>query len=86
MTLDLNYIRQQIENMEKFNQIEVLRILTKHTEVTINENKNGIYINLSDLNKTIIQELNLYINYVNTQETLLNNAEKEKEKYKTLLV
>ena len=28
----LNYIREQIENMTKFNQIEVLRVLTKNKE------------------------------------------------------
>ena len=36
---ELNYIRDSIENMNKFNQVEVLRILKKHNDVTINENK-----------------------------------------------
>ena len=79
----VNYIREQIENMSKFNQIEVLRILTRNKEVIINENKNGIHINLSDVDNTILTELILYIKYVNTQELYLNNAEQEKEKYKT---
>jgi hypothetical protein len=78
----LNYIREQIENMSKFNQIEILRILTKHQSVTINENRYGIHINLGELESTILDELNIYIKYVNTQETYLNNIEKEKEKYK----
>ena len=78
----LNYIREQIENMSKFNQIEILRILTKNKNVIINENKYGIHINLSELNDTILNELMVYIKYVNTQEIYLNNAEKEKEKYK----
>ena len=77
----VNYIREQIENMSKFNQIEVLRILTRNKEVIINENKNGIHINLSDVDNTILTELILYIKYVNTQELYLNNAEQEKEKY-----
>ena len=62
----VNYIREQIENMSKFNQIEVLRILTRNKEVIINENKNGIHINLSDVDNTILTELILYIKYVNT--------------------
>ena len=41
----LNYIREQIEQMSKFNQIEVLKILTKNKNVIINENKYGIHIN-----------------------------------------
>jgi hypothetical protein len=78
----LNYIRDQIEIMSKFNQIEVLRVLTKNKDVIINENKYGIHINLSDVDNNVLKELVLYIKYVNTQEMYLNNAEQEKEKYK----
>jgi hypothetical protein len=35
-TTELNYIREQLENMSKFNQIEVLRILTKNKDTIIN--------------------------------------------------
>ena len=79
---ELNYIRESVENMNKFNQVEVLRLLNKHKDVTINENKYGIHINLSDLNKELLDELNVYINYVNTQEVTLHQVEKEKEDYK----
>jgi hypothetical protein len=79
---ELNYIRDSIENMNKFNQIEVLRILNNHKDVTINENKYGIHINLSDFKKDLLDELNVYINYVNTQEVTLHQVEKEKETYK----
>ena len=77
-----NGIRESIENMSKFNQIEILRILTRHKEVIINENKYGIHINLSDLSNDILDELLVYVNYVNTQEIELNNIEKQKESYK----
>jgi hypothetical protein len=78
----INSMREQIENMSKFNQIEILRILTKNKDVIINENKYGIHINLSELSATILDDLLNYIKYVNTQEIYLDNAEKEKEKYK----
>ena len=81
-TSKLNYIREQLENMSKFNQIEVLRILTKNKNTIINENKYGIHINLSELQNSVLNELMAYITYVNTQENYLNNAEKEKENYK----
>jgi len=79
---DLNYIRETIENMNKFNTIEVLKILNKHKEVILNENKYGIHVNLTELNKNIINELKEYIKYVNTQELTLNSIEKQKEDYK----
>ena len=79
---ELNYIRESIEHMNKFNQIEVLRILNKHNDITINENKYGIHINISELKKDILDELNIYINYVKTQEMTLNTIEQQKEEYK----
>lgn len=78
----LNYIREQIEHMSKFNQIEILRILSNNKDVIINENKYGIHINLSELENNVLNELMTYIKYVNTQEIYLSNVEQEKEKYK----
>ena len=79
---ELNYIRETIENMNKFNQIEILRLLNNHNEVTLNENKYGIHINLSELPKDIVDKLNVYIKYVRTQEITLNSIEQQKEDYK----
>ena len=78
----INGIREAIENMSKFNQIEILRILTRHKEVIINENKYGIHINLSDICSTILDDLLVYVNYVTAQEIELNNIERQKETYK----
>ena len=81
---ELNSMRDQIENMSKFNQLEILRILTKNKDVIINENKYGIHINLSDIDISILKELTLYIKYVQKQESFLNNTEEEKERYKNI--
>lgn len=78
-----NSIRDKIETMSKFNQIEILRILTKRN-VTINENKYGIHINLSELDDVILDDLLAYIKYVNTQEVELNNIEQQKQSYKDI--
>jgi hypothetical protein len=77
---DINTIRNSIENMNKFNQIEILRIF-KNNNVVLNENKYGIFINLTELPCNILDEVNSYIKYVNTQEKHLTNIEKQKEDY-----
>jgi len=82
--VELNGIRDALENMSKFNQVEVLRILTKYKEVSLNENKYGIHINLSELKRELIEELKKYINYVNAQEIELNHLEKQKETFKNI--
>jgi len=77
---ELNQIRSVIENMNKFNQIEILRILYKSKEeVVLNENNYGVHINLSELKNDLIHQLVMYINYVNTQETTLDKIEQQKE-------
>jgi hypothetical protein len=81
---ELTFIRDKIELMTKFNQVEVLRILNKHKNVTLNENKYGVHINLSELDSEIINELKIYINYVNTQEINLNSIEQQKENFKNI--
>lgn len=79
---ELNYIRETVESMNKFNQVEILRLLSKHKDITLNENKYGIHINLSELKREILDQLSVYINYVNTQEISLHKIEKQKEDYK----
>jgi len=81
---DLNLIREKIESMPKFNQVEILRILSKDETVILNENKYGTFINLTELSDTIIDNLKTYINYVNTQEVHLNFLEKQKEDFKNI--
>ena len=81
---ELNYIRDSIENMNKFNQVEVLRILNNDKEVTLNENKYGVHVNLSELTTDILDELLAYIKYVNTQEVTLNKVEQQKEDFKNI--
>lgn len=82
--MDIVNIRNSIEKMNKFNQIEVLRILNKHNDVIINENRYGVHVNLSDLTETVLDELNQYIQYVQTQERALNQDEKQKEDIKNI--
>jgi len=81
---ELNYIRDSIENMNKFNQVEVLRIFNNNKEVILNENKYGIHVNLSGLSKDILNDLKDFITYVNTQELSLHKTEQEKENYKNI--
>lgn len=77
---EINNMRNVIENMNKFNQIEILRIL-KNGHVTLNENNYGVFVNLSNLNNDNLTKLLNYIKYVEAQEHNLNNVEKQKEDY-----
>ena len=77
----LENIKNAIEFMNKYNQIEVLKILEKNM-CKINENKSGVYINLSFLKEETIEQIRQYIAYVQDQETLLKPLECQKESFK----
>lgn len=79
---ELNHIREKIELMSKFNQVEVLRILSKYNNIVLNENKYGIHINLTDVPKEVVDKIKTFIEYVNTQENTLNVIEMQKEEFK----
>lgn len=77
--MSISILKERIEHMEKYHQIEILRILTKFSEVKTNENNNGTFINLTELSVDIIKELEKYTDYVDEQQKLLKKIETEKE-------
>lgn len=81
----LENMKTSIESMPKFNQIEILKILVNN-ECKLNENKSGVFINLSYLNENIITEIQNYIKYTQEQELNLITAEFQKEEYKSSLI
>jgi hypothetical protein len=71
-------LKDGIENMPVIHQIEILRILHKK-QTQLNENKNGVFVNISKLNDTTLQELENYMKYVIQQEKQLSEIETQKE-------
>lgn len=78
----LSSIKDKIEKMPKNNQLEVLKILKKYQGVKLNENKSGIFVNLSFLSRDILEEIDKYVNYVNDQENVINTIETQKQEFK----
>ena len=78
----LSLMKDKIERMPKNNQIEVLKILKKHQNIKLNENKSGVFVNLSFLSKEILEEIEKYVNYVNDQEMVINTIETQKQEFK----
>jgi hypothetical protein len=79
-TKTLKEIKDKIEKMSKYHQTEILRILKQYNDVNINENKNGSFINLTELPHHIIEHLIKYSEYVEEQQRELKEIETEKER------
>jgi hypothetical protein len=80
----LETIKSSIEKMNKHHQIEILRILSKQL-CKLNENKSGVYVNLTYITDEVIEELQKYIEYTKEQEETLVTTEYQKEEFKASL-
>ena len=77
----LSSIKDKIEKMPKNNQIEILKILKKYQNIKLNENKSGIFVNLSFLPQNTIQEMLNYIDYIKDQEETIKIMEYQKTEF-----
>ena len=77
----LEKLKNAIETMSKYHQIEILKILSKKL-TKINENKSGCYINMSFLPEDTLGELEEYVSYIKDQEVSLETMEYQKEEFK----
>jgi len=69
-------LKNDIEKMDFSQQIQVLKII-KNNNVDTSENNNGTFINLSKLDKKIIQELNEYNIYIIQQKKDIHKMEEK---------
>ena len=78
----LEKLKLQIEKMNISQQVEILKILNGDDKVILNENKSGIYVNLSFLPEEVVDKIDNYVKYVQDQEKSLNVIEDKKENVK----
>lgn len=78
----LETLKMKIEGLSKFHQIEILKILSKRL-CKLNENKSGVYVNMSFLPDDLLEELNKYIEYVDDQTETFATAEYQKNEFKS---
>ena len=74
----LSLIKKQIESLNKTRQIEILKIFLKHN-VSVTENNNGSFINITYLSDDCLDEVNKYLKYIEDQDITLNTIETVKE-------
>jgi hypothetical protein len=75
-------LKDKIEKMTKTQQLDILRILKKNPAIKLNENKSGIFVNISFLPNESIEEIEKYVKYVGDQESELNLLENQKQEFK----
>lgn len=72
-------IKERLEALSKHHQIEALRMLSKIPTITMNENNNGVFINLTEQDDNVMKQLEEFLNYVDIQQKHLHNIEDQQE-------
>jgi len=75
---NLERIRKHIETLSSIHHIEIGKIL-KNNNVKLTENNNGLFVNLNNIDSSIIDEIQNYLNFVNLQENNINAIEEKKQ-------
>jgi|TARA_B100000035_G_C20800919_1_gene465444 hypothetical protein len=76
----LTKLKNQIESMDKHHQIEILKILSKNM-CKINENKSGVFVNMTFLEQPILEKIEEYLTYMKEQEENLITTEYQKQEF-----
>ena len=76
-------IKEKIELLSKQHQIELLRILSIIPEISISENNNGVFINLTQQNDIVFEKIENFLEYVNVQQKSLSFLEKQQDDIET---
>ena len=76
--LNREELKARIENMNKYHQVEILRIFSNSQNTKMNENKNGIFVNLTEVSDATIEQVQTYVKYVDEQTQQLEEIESEK--------
>ena len=74
-------MRDKIQELDKFHQLEILKIF-KTNKINYTENRNGVFINMNDLDEITLEMIDKYLHYVSTQQDQLDIVEQKKEQYK----
>jgi hypothetical protein len=75
----LKNLKDKIESISLFHQTKILSIFYENN-IPVNENKNGVFINLTYVDSSILDKVYKYLIYVNKQEEQLNELEEQKQK------
>jgi len=84
-TFNLEILKTKIEKMTKIHHIEILKILKEDNSIKLNENKSGVFVNLSFLPKETIVKLYNYVDYIEKQENSISDLESKVDTYKKMI-
>ena len=79
--IELDVLKDKIEKLEKFHQVQILEILVQNN-IPFTENRNGVFINMIKIRSEVILKIKEYLLYVTNQNSHLDSTEELKKQLK----
>jgi len=73
-TIEKTKLKSKIEKLDKIHQTKILEILINNN-IKYSENRNGIFLNMENLNKKTVREIEKNLEYFKKQEKTLTDIE-----------
>ena len=74
----LKQLKKTIDDKGVEHHEKILEIIVKH-DINFSENNNGIFLSLNKLPNHVIDEIDLYLKYIDEQEKILSTIETVQE-------
>ena len=82
MNHDLDKMMRIIETFSKDEHIHILKIIIKNDVTALSENSNGTFVQMDEVSKETIDQMNRYIDYVLLKECDIKKMEEAKDRLK----
>tara|TARA_Y100000996_G_C22534155_1_gene647699 strand:- start:1537 stop:1815 length:279 start_codon:yes stop_codon:yes gene_type:complete len=73
-------LRDNIEKLEKHQHLHIVKIIQEN-DIVFTENRNGIFLNMKDLNEKALEDISKYLKYIEIQQKQLDTDENIKKTY-----
>ena len=73
----LEKLKEQIDTLDKNQHVKIFEIIKKYN-LHYSTNINGIFVNITNINQQMYDEMNTFIQHVIEQEAILKNFETDK--------
>tara|TARA_B100001758_G_scaffold36350_3_gene27655 strand:+ start:11084 stop:11359 length:276 start_codon:yes stop_codon:yes gene_type:complete len=79
--MNIKELKENIESLDIHQQIQIGKILYDDN-ISMFENKNGVFVNLTDVNEDTINKVNKLLQHIKEQELSFKDQELKKQEYK----
>lgn len=78
---ELKELRQKIDTVDEIHHYKIFEII-KNNKMNYSKNKNGVFINMNQMSKETLKDIENYLIYINKQEKTFSDVENIKKEFK----